>query len=116
MGKILIVGWAAVALMLGAVGPALAAKEDHAEWRLDVRFVNGSDAESEAAIAARVADWVAGAERIYQRRPRLEIDYEIVRQTRKDGQDLADMVFDSQGRYASFMDRNFDNVAVTHGV
>ena len=102
-----------MALLLCGAEPALAAKEDHGEWHLNVRFVNGSNAVSETAIASRVADWVAKAEQIYLRRPRLEIDYEVVRQTSKAGQDLASMVFDSQGAYASFMDQNFDNVAVT---
>lgn len=90
-----------------------AKKTDYTEWHLDVQFVNASKARSEADVKAAVADWVATAERIYQRKPKLEIKYEIVRQTRKDGQDLSQMVFDSLNAYASFMDRNFDNVAVT---
>ena len=105
-------GWALV-LITCWIEPILAAKEDHGAWRVNVRFVNASDAKSEADIKQSVAVWVAKAEEIYQRRPRLEINYEIARQTTKAGQDLKAMVFDTLGQYASFMDQNFDNVAIT---
>jgi Metallo-peptidase family M12/Dickkopf N-terminal cysteine-rich region len=93
--------------------PAGAAKQDFADWKLDVQFVNASKAKSEQEIDDKIKAWVAEAERVYQRRPRLQIAYTVVRQTQKAGQDLSQMIFESNAAYARFMDQNLDNVAVT---
>ena len=105
--------WVVVGLLSSFVVPALGAKDDAAEWKLNVRFVNASNELSESAVQAKVEAWVAEAERQYRRRPALKITYDIVRQTTKGGQNLSRMVFDSSAGYAQFMDRNFDVVAVT---
>ena len=92
---------------------ALAKKSDYSEWKLDVVFYNASQKKTESEISSSVARWVTKAEETYQRRPSLKINYRIERLERKGGMDLSQMVFDSLGKYAKFMDDNFDNVAVT---
>src|SRR4051794_16356499 len=104
--------WLSLAI-LGLPGHASADKHDFKTWRVDIQFVNGSKALSDAAIKTKVDQWVARAERVYQRAPVLDIHASIVKQSNKDGRDLSDLVFDSSAQYASYMDKNFDNVAVT---
>jgi Cys-rich repeat protein len=106
-------GWVLAVAVVVTTGFAEGAKRDHTTWNLNVQFVNGSRAESASDVEAAVRRWVAAAEQIYQRKPSLDIHYEIVRQRRKAGQDLSDLVFETMRDYANFMDQNFDNVATT---
>ncbi|RBP49364.1 zinc-dependent metalloprotease family protein [Arenicella xantha] len=94
-------------------GMAQAKKSDYRDWNLDVVFYNASNDKTEADIAAAVARWVSKAEDIYQRRPSLKINYEIKRIQTRGGRNVSEMLFESQGEYAKFMDDHFDNVAVT---
>lgn len=88
-------------------------KSEHKNWELDVVFYNASKLKTEAEISTAVAKWVSVAEKIYERRPSLKIDYTIERIQRKGGRDVSTMIFDSLGQYSKFMDDHFDNVAVT---
>jgi hypothetical protein len=92
---------------------ASADKQAFKTWRLDVQFVNASKAKSDAEIKAAIDVWVAHAERVYKRPPALDIRPTTIKLAKKDGRDLSNLVFDSHAEYASYMDRNFDNVAVT---
>lgn len=100
-------------LALALAGLAHAAKDDFAQWRVDVQFINGSRASSDAQVKARIEAWVRSAEAMYQRRPALKISWTVQKQSTRGGQDLSRMVFDSQARYTDYMDRHADNVAVT---
>jgi hypothetical protein len=100
-------------LLLAQMPFAMAAKKDYIVWHLNVHFINGSKNLSNASLETHAKDWVEIAERVYQKTPRLKIAYEIIKQSTKDGKDLSEMVFDSLMAYASYMDKNFDNVATT---
>jgi hypothetical protein len=94
-------------------GIANASKDDFTQWKLNVQFVSGSKASTETQVQAKIQEWVRAAERVYLRKPALKITWTLVKQATKDGKDLSQMIFNSGAEYASFMDRNFDNVAVT---
>ena len=111
-------GMSVVATLLGAsilgTPAAIAGKKDQfTEWKLNIQFVNSSEKYSDKEINAKITDWVAEAERVYQRRPALKISYSVIKMTEKGGQQLGKLQFNSDGEYARYMDENFDVVAKT---
>ena len=48
-------------------GIANASKDDFTQWKLNVQFVSGSKASTEAQVQAKIQEWVRAAERVYLR-------------------------------------------------
>ncbi len=93
----------------GFAGP----KSKYSTWRVKIHFIAGQKDYNAADTAKWVKGQVAQAERLFNSRPRLKIDYKIIRKTRVGGRTLASMKFKNGSVYSKYMDKYFDNVATT---